>query len=178
MQIDLLPLIERIASQYTLDPHDTHGLGHWARVLENGLKLAESEGGDIKVISLFAIFHDACRHNQSLDPGHGARGAELAETLLYDHPQVSRQQLELLKEACRGHTDGETDADLTVQICWDSDRLDLARVPIMPAAHRLCTQTAKSNEIIKWANERASSGYIPDFVTQEWDRFFNTENDT
>ena len=170
--IDIPPLLSQIASQYTLDPDGTHGISHWGRVFENGLRLAEVEGGDLMVITLFAIFHDACRQNQSLDPGHGKRGADLAGQLLKTHPSVSSNQLELLKTACRHHTDGKTEADITVQICWDSDRLDLLRAGIRPSPKKLCTTTAKGKSLINWANHRAVSNYSPDFVTAEWRPIF------
>ncbi len=170
--IVLNPFLRDIAKQYRLDPGLTHGLSHWARVLENGLKLANIEGGDITVISLFAIFHDACRHNQSLDPGHGARGARLAEKLLSGHPLVSSRQLRLLKKACRDHTNGRTQADISVQICWDSDRLDLARVGIRPHPQKLCTRAAKDPSVINWANDRALIEFSPFYVNQEWVPFF------
>lgn len=175
--ITLEPLLVEIAGQYKLDPRGTHGLDHWARVLENGSRLAEAEGGDLTVIRLFAIFHDACRQTQTLDPGHGARGAELAEQLLGDLILVSEQQLDLLTHACREHTDGRTNADLTVQICWDSDRLDLARVPIMPNPKYLCTETAKTNEMIHWANQRAIANYSPPFVKTLWVPLFKSKKD-
>jgi uncharacterized protein len=170
--IDVIPFLADIASQYRLDPTHTHGLSHWARVLENGLKLAEHEGGDTTVICLFAIFHDACRHNQTLDPGHGTRGAKLAETMLKGHPQVTDHQLKLLTQACREHTSGKTLAELTVKICWDADRLDLARAGIKPNPRRLCTHTAKNKEIIHWANERSVADYSPAFVDEKWMPFF------
>lgn len=166
--IDLTPLLREIAKQYRLDPAHTHGLSHWARVLENGLRLAEIEGGDTIVISLFAIFHDACRHNQSLDPGHGARGADLAKQLLAGHPMVSPEQIDLLVKSCREHTNGKIKADLTVQICWDADRLDLARAGIMPKRRRLCTRAAKDRSIIEWANKRALNEFSPSYVQRVW----------
>jgi uncharacterized protein len=167
------PLLTEIAAQYTLDPRGDHGLAHWGRVLENGLRLAKAEGGDLKVIRLFAIFHDACRHNQTYDPGHGDRGAALAEDLLGDLSLVTKEQLDLLVLACQEHTDGKTTADLTVQICWDADRLDLARVSILPSPKYLCTDTAKSDQIINWANQRATSNYEPPFVPTEWEPIFS-----
>lgn len=170
--ITLEPLLIEIAAQYKLDPQGTHGLNHWGRVLENGLKLAEIEGGDLTVIRLFAIFHDACRHNQSLDPGHGARGAALAEKLLGDHPLVTPKQLDLLAFACREHTDGKTSAELTVQICWDSDRLDLGRVPIQPHPKYLCTTTAKTEQVMEWANLRSARDHSPAFVAAQWEPIF------
>jgi uncharacterized protein len=168
----LVPLLQAIATQYILDPQGTHGLNHWARVLENGVRLAETEGGDITVIRLFAIFHDACRQTQTRDPGHGSRGAALAEMVLGDLSLVTKNQLDLLTLACREHTDGKTAADLTVQICWDSDRLDLARATIMPDPNFLCTKTAKSAELIHWGNQRAISNYSPPFVATDWEPIF------
>lgn len=170
--IDIKQFLGRISSQYRLNPHDVHGLSHWARVLDNGSRLADIEGGDLTVIRLFAIFHDACRKNQSIDPGHGARGAVLAGILLQNHPEVSKDQLELLQKACRGHTDGKTRANLTIQICWDSDRLDLGRVNIMPSHKFLCTDAAKSDAILSWANQRALAEYIPEYVFRDWDPLF------
>jgi uncharacterized protein len=170
--IKLEPLLADIASQYRLKPLGLHGLNHWGRVLENGLRLAETEGGDIQVIRLFAIFHDACRVNQALDPGHGARGAALAEKLLKDLSLVNRKQLDLLKRACNDHTDGKTAADITVQICWDSDRLDLARVSIMPHPDYLCTNTAKTGDLLQWANQRAMSDYSPPIIKRDWEPNF------
>ena len=172
--MDLLePFLIQIAQQYTLDPQGTHGLSHWARVLENGLRLAENEGGDTLVIQLFAIFHDACRLNQTLDPAHGARGAALAEALLGDLRLVTKEQLDLLSAACIEHTDGKTTADLTIRICWDSDRLDLARANIYPNPKYLCTETARSPETITWANQRALSDYSPYYVEQKWIPLFS-----
>ena len=166
--MDLVPLLSKISLQYKLNPDGAHGLSHWARVLENGLRLAEIEGGDLTVISLFAIFHDACRHNQAWDPGHGQRGAVLAGELLPGYPGVSPEQLQILQIACRDHTDGETEAELTVQICWDSDRLDRARVQIKPSPGRLCTNAAKDKEILAWANRRAKTKFSPEYVSSEW----------
>ncbi len=34
-------------------------------------------------------------------------------------------EMNLLVEACEQHSDGLIDADITVQTCWDADRLDL-----------------------------------------------------
>lgn len=176
--IDLLPLIALIAQQYVLDPQDLHGLAHWGRVLENGLKLAEHEGGDRTVIRLFAVFHDACRQNQAVDHGHGARAAALAGKLLKDHPQVTPAQLALLQTACEGHTDGRTEGDLSVRICWDSDRLDLARVYIKPKKKYLCTPTARSKKTRDWANRRARKHFAPAFVESDWAPIFSANQNT
>ena len=63
--------------------------------------------------------------------------------------ELDDRRFELLYEACRLHTDGLTDGDLTLQVCWDADRLDLGRVGITPVPHLLCTDAAR--EILEWA---------------------------
>lgn len=170
--INLIPLLEKIAQQYTLDPTGTHGLSHWGRVLENGMKLAGREGGDAVVIRLFAIFHDACRLNQNIDHGHGSRGASLAERLLGDLTLITSRQLDLLIQACQEHTDGKTDGNTTVQVCWDADRLDLGRASILPNPRYLCTQTGKTLEVREWANQRSIDNFTPAFVQEEWEPVF------
>jgi uncharacterized protein len=167
-ELDLQPLLQKIAAQYRLDPMATHGVAHWGRVLENGLTLAEQTGADRRVVYLFAIFHDACRRNESIDPRHGKRGADFAKQLLSETHVVTPNQLDLLVEACTRHTDGRTRANITVQTCWDADRLDLARAGIYPSARRLCTKPAKDAAMIEWASERALGGVVPDFVETEW----------
>ena len=73
---------------------------------------------------------------------------------------------ELLFEACRLHTDGLIDGDITLQTCWDADRLDLGRVGITPEPDLLCTDAAR--ELLDWAHERAILRYEPNFVADDW----------
>jgi uncharacterized protein len=47
--------------------------------------------------------------------------------------------------------------DITVLTCWDADRLDLGRVGIRPAAHRLCTDAARDPAMIEWAYRRSTA---------------------
>ena len=74
----------------------------------------------------------------------------------------------MLLEACETHTSEKDSDNVTIQTCWDSDRLDLGRVGITPHPSRLCTPAARRPETIKWADGRASFGVIPTFVTDEW----------
>ena len=74
-----------------------------------------------------------------------------------------------MTESLKYHSDGYTDADITVQVCWDADRLDLGRVGIKPAPHRLCTASAKAVDILEAAYERSveggrSGGGAADFI--------------
>ena len=82
---------------------------------------------------------------------------------------VTDDQFRLLYDACALHTDGLTEGDVTVQTCWDSDRLDLMRVGITPETQYLCTDAAKEPEMIDWACERAFKGFRP-LVVSQWEK--------
>ncbi len=166
--MDIPLIIEAILEEYQLPWFGTHGVIHWARVYENGIRLAETTGAEAQVVTLFALFHDSKRINESIDPGHGQRGAEYAAALRGDIFDLPDELFELLYDACAHHTDGHTNADITVQTCWDADRLDLARAGIQPKARRLCTPAAKDSELIQWANQRSLSNFAPEFLYNEW----------
>ena len=74
-------ILRAILDVYALPASGEHGIAHWARVLENGLKIAASNGADTEVVALFALFHDSRRVNEDEDDGHGARGAQFARSL-------------------------------------------------------------------------------------------------
>ena len=157
-------LLTEILSHYPLEPNGLHGIGHWARVLENGRRLAEKTGAMIEVVELFALFHDSQRQNDGYDPGHGSRGARLAEIMRGKWFDLSDLAFDHLVDACALHTNGFVDADITVQTCWDADRLDLSRVGIAPDKNRLCTAAARDSNILWWANERARAEFVPEWV--------------
>jgi len=131
--LNLKPTVHAILEKYSLPWGGTHGVSHWARVLENGLRLAEETGASIEVVPLFAVFHDSRRINEGEDDGHGRRGAELATELRGRLFDLSDEDFNLLYEACAQHTDGLTDGDITVQTCWDADRLDLGEWASCPS---------------------------------------------
>ena len=70
----------------------------------------------------------------------------------------------MLYEACARHTDGLTDGDVTIQTCWDADRLDLGRVGKTPNPRRLCTAAAIRPDILKWADGRGAFAFVPEIV--------------
>jgi uncharacterized protein len=164
-----IPLIlQGILEAYVLPWDGDHGIAHWARVLENGLRLAEETGANIEVVELFAILHDSQRVNEGGDPKHGPRAAAFAlevRGLLFDLPD---HEFRLLHRACAGHTHERTHSDVTIQTCWDADRLDLGRVGITPHPSHLCTDAAKRPETIRWADGRASLDVVPEFVKTAW----------
>jgi uncharacterized protein len=159
-------IIQEILKSYTLPIRGYHGVVHWARVLENGMRLAAATRANVEVVTMFALFHDSRRVNESRDDGHGLRGAEYARTLRGTLVLLEDADFELLYEACRLHTDGHTEGDVTLQVCWDADRLDLGRVGIMPAADRLCTDAAR--KLRAWAHHRAVMGHEPEIVSEVW----------
>jgi uncharacterized protein len=162
-------LLSRILQDYALRPNGVHGVAHWARVLENGRRVGGlTPGADPDVIELFAVFHDSRRVNDQRDDGHGRRGAELARQLRGEYFDIDDSRFALLEYASQEHTHGKTQADPTVQVCWDSDRLDLLRVGTQPHPRLLCTDAAKTSEVMGWANERASHFVVPALVQAEW----------
>ena len=160
-------IIEAILADYRLPLRGEHGIVHWARVLENGLRIAEVNGAHTEVVTLFALFHDSKRINEHWDKDHGLRGADFARSLRGKLVHLDDVQFDLLYEACRLHTDGLVEADPTLQACWDADRLDLGRVGILPRPQRLCTEAARS--LLDWAHHRAEAGHEPAEVLKAWD---------
>jgi uncharacterized protein len=146
----------------------SRGVAHWARVLENGLRLANTTGANIEVVQLFAVFHDSKRLKETSDPEHGRCAAEFAAELRGQVFYLPDQEFGLLYRARAGHTHERNHPDITIQTCWDADRLDLGRVGVTPHASRLCTDAAKDPTIMKWADGRASFGIVPRFVVEEW----------
>jgi uncharacterized protein len=159
-------ILEAILRGYTLPVFGDHGVVHWARVFENGLRIAESNGADPEIVALFALFHDCRRANEDWDEGHGLRGAEFAHSLRGDLIHLDDDRFELFFEACRLHTDGHTTGHRTLLACWDADRLDLGRVGITPDPARLCTQAAR--DLLPWADQRATQWYQPQELLASW----------
>ena len=149
-----IELIAEIKRNYKLRWTGTHGIIHWHRVYENGIKLSAQPEVNPKVLELFAIFHDSQRKNEHLDPGHGKRGATLAIKLRHMLP-LDNNEFNLLTTACSLHTKAKNHEDITVQACFDADRLDLGRVNITPNPALLCTPLAKQQETIDWAYQRS-----------------------
>ena len=140
---------------YKMDHLGFHGYAHWMRVLHNGRLLAKAEGANLKVVELFCLLHDSQRQNEGKDPQHGYRAAQFAKTLKGIWFDADSKEMELLEEALAYHSDGYIKGDITVQVCWDADRLDLGRVGIKPIPSRLCTPTAKSTHVLAAAYQRS-----------------------
>jgi uncharacterized protein len=146
---------EHLVNTHSLGHDGFHGRDHWLRVLQNGREIAAETGANLRVVELFAVLHDSQRENEDHDPEHGHRAATYAQSLRGTWFDVEDDEMELLLEACRYHSDGFIDADLTVQACWDADRLDLGRVGVRPDPRCLCTGYAKRPVIVEAAYSRS-----------------------
>ena len=80
---------------------------------------------------------------------------------MFDLPD---DDFEVLYIACRDHTDEVTHDDVTIQSCWDADRLDLGRVGMTPDPDFLNTEFARRADTIAWAHSRAVNEVVPDIV--------------
>ena len=168
MKTNINVILHVVLEDYALPWDGDHGVAHWARVLENGLRLAGETGANVEVVRLFAVLHDSRRVNEVTDPDHGPRAAEFARTLRGGLFDLTDHEFGLLHRACAGHTHERTHPDVTIQTCWDADRLDLGRVGITPHPSRLCTEVARRPETIRWADGRAKFRVVPPSVRGEW----------
>ena len=146
-------LINLAINEAHLDDDSHHGISHWERVRDIGRYLAQHTGADKDIVDLFAYFHDLKRENDGVDPKHGLRAAEFVESLYSQGwNDLSKKQLNQLVYACGFHCQsGAKSDDITVQTCWDADRLDLWRIGVKPDPFFLNTDIAKDPKTIEWS---------------------------
>jgi uncharacterized protein len=101
------------------------------------------------------------RQTEHTEPGHGARGGELARELHGRFFRLPDERLELLVNACAEHTDTRFSDDPTLGVCFDSDRLNLWRVGKEPDARFLSTDTALEDDLQHWS--RSLHGHARDW---------------
>ena len=152
--------VDFLASNFQLSHNGHHGLEHWMRVLINGRLLAEYNGADIEVIEHFALVHDVMRESENLDLHHGPRAADFVKSLVGTWITLDDQQLQKLMDACRYHSVGRLDRDVTIQTCWDADRLDLGRIGITPKSLYLGSNLAKDQNCIEMAYMRSKKRFV------------------
>jgi uncharacterized protein len=135
-------LLKHVLDQFRISPQGSHGPAHWARVHHHGQTIGKLRQADLLVVELFSFLHDSQRQNEYTDRDHGNRGAEFAASLNGIFYALSARQLDQLCNAIRWHSDGRIEQDVTIQTCWDADRLDLGRVGIYPAPEFLSDQAS------------------------------------
>lgn len=140
--IDHARLTSFLRQHFALDWNGIHGAAHWARVSRYARYLAQGTDADTEVISLFALLHDSCRESEQGDPDHGARAARLAREMNGHLYLITSAQERHLLMALESHSGGRLSKDITVQICWDADRLDLGRLGLEVRPEKLSTEKA------------------------------------
>lgn len=123
---------------------DLHGLPHWRRVARNGIMMLTEANimteANYSIVQTFAYLHDVCRESDLKDPFHGQRAAQLIqivrESLLSG---LGDNDMILLVEACKNHTNIERTGNIIIDTCFDADRLDLPRCGITPNPYRMAT---------------------------------------
>ena len=141
-------LISKIKKQFKIDFYGLHGISHWKRVYENTQKLASYYQIQSEVFGLFALLHDSKRVNEDIDKFHGKRASIFAKELLKSKEIILNEaDAKRLIYACKNHTHSDKRdplyKDLVVQICFDSDRLDIDRVGMEVDPNYLATDYAK-----------------------------------
>jgi len=144
-------LINVIVSEFKIDFNSIHGISHWRKVREIGEFLTKRTGADAQVVNLFAYLHDSKRKDENDDFEHGKRASSFIKKLYKQGLiHISDYQLKDLLFVCEHHTDSSVKSDnITIQTCWDADRLDLGRVGIMPKKQFLNTDIAKNDRVIE-----------------------------
>lgn len=144
--VDLAERAEALATPVARESH-LHGPKHWRAVARvASLVLVEAPGADARSLLIFAAVHDTQRLNDGHDPEHGSRAAVILQTEL-DHG-LDDKRLERVLYAMRHHSGGTGPAqheDPTIGACWDSDRLTLDRVGIVPATRYISTPAVRAD---------------------------------
>ena len=158
-----ISLLDRILSEYTLNIYGIHGLGHWFRVVDYGFMLGKQNNANLKVVALFGLLHDSKRLDDGFDVQHGIRAARYTKSLVQRGLiDVTTEELNILYEACAGHSSAQVHNDVTVGTCWDADRLDLHRL-----SREIDTQLLSTEEAINFATQ-VSPAFIDPFFEESY----------
>ena len=143
-EFDITPIKDFAIDGWTLG--EIHGISHWQRVERNGILLSMDNGHlrngvKINVVRAFAYLHDKCRIDDWEDLEHGPRAAEMIPSIRESILKgLTDEEITLLEKACRYHTLAHKTGDITVDICFDADRLDLGRVGVTPNPKLMATE--------------------------------------
>ena len=135
-------LYQKVLSVSSATDSMIHGPQHWRRVARNANCLADIMEISPDIGLYFAVFHDALRENDDIDPEHGRRGAELALSMR-DFVTLDDADFSKLYFACCHHTGQMHHDDPAIGACWDADRLDIGRVGFELNVKYFTTEAAK-----------------------------------
>ena len=100
------------------------------------------------------------RENENMDLHHGPRAAEFIRSIAGSWIKLEDHRLHKLIQACRYHSVGRLDRDITIQTCWDADRLDLGRVGMIPKSTYLGSSLARDPNFIEMAVMRSKKRFV------------------
>ncbi len=146
----------------------SHDFFHVERVLRLALRLGETEGADLEILGLAALFHDLARESESASGGeicHAAASADQTRELLLEHgePQV---KVEAVCHCIATHRyrDGNEPETLEAKCLYDADKLDsLGAVGVARA--------------YLWLGERGGTVYTPREIWEQTDFTSNRPED-
>ena len=99
------------------------------------------------------------REDEDTDIQHGNRAADFVKLIAGDWIHLNSDQLDQLVEACRYHSMGRLTHDVTIQTCWDADRLDLGRVGKRPHPTYLGAKVAREPNFLEAAYKRSTQRF-------------------
>lgn len=145
----IYPFLQEIYHERRFLSLPNHGVAHSNRVAAIGHYLCtiNKEKGFVveeDVVIWFAYLHDICRVSDSKDEMHPSKGYAyvnmIRDTWLR---HLSDHQFFLLSEAILNHHKIIKYGELTIDTCFDADRLDVARFGVCVSLNRLATDEAK-----------------------------------
>jgi uncharacterized protein len=101
-----------------------HDFDHVLRVLNNALKIAETETADRDILQTAVLLHDIARADQTrTGVDHALEGARRARTILHDAPPAF---VDAVCHAIEAHRFRANNPPLTIEakILYDADKLD------------------------------------------------------
>ena len=126
-----------------------HGFLHSKYVEAFGLLMAgeyakENIVVDKDVVQWFAYLHDCMAKSGKYDPNHGEKAAIYIDEIRNDYLQdLSEIQIEKLKKACTLHSTTLATGDITIDVCFDADRLDSPKFGRVTDPEKMATRIGK-----------------------------------
>lgn len=126
-----------------------HGFLHSKYVEAFGLIMVEEYAKenivvDKDVVQWFAYLHDSMSKDKKYDPKHGEKAASYIDEIRNDYLQdLSEIQIVKLKKACTLHSTIISTGDITIDVCFDADRLDSPKFGRVTDIEKMATRIGK-----------------------------------
>ena len=124
---EIFKQIDEKAKFFLKNQDGAHDYSHAIRVLTNAIKIAQTEGGDIEILTATALLHDIVNVPKNHPERHlsSAKSAEQAEEILLELG-FDKNKIPTVKDAVLNHSfsRGQIPKTLEGKIFQDADRLD------------------------------------------------------